>query len=105
MRQSSQSSVPVIVELKELNDEDVMIFNLDGDSDKYVIYMNRSSGQADMKGVFTKLLELLIDKDVTLELKIAEGYSKGLYKEVCSEYISELNREIIQVKASIGELL
>ena len=105
MKQSSHSSVRVIVELQELNNEDVMIFNMDEDENKYVIYMNRSSGQAEMKDVFTKLLELLMNNNVTVELKIADGYAKGLYKEVCSEYVSELNRELIQVKTSMEELL
>ena len=38
-------------------------------------------------------------------LEIQEGYSKGLYKDVCKEYIAELNKELVQVKNSIKKEL
>lgn len=48
---------------------------------------------------------LLVDADeqfrTKLELVIAEGYGKGLYKDVCKEYIDALNRELIQVKDNL----
>lgn len=36
-----------------------------------------------------------------LVLKIAEGYSKVLYMEVCTVYIDDLNREISNVAESV----
>lgn len=105
MKQSESMSVIVKVELKEIGTEDVMVFKMDEEQTEFVIEMNNSRSQIKMKEVFTRLLELLLESDVTLKLSIAEGYSKGLYKEVCTEYIKDLNRELTQVKDSIRETL
>ena len=32
-------------------------------------------------------------------------HTKGLYKDVCKEYIAELNKELVQVKNSIKKEL
>ena len=90
------------VELTVLGETDVLIFRLDNEApEKYSINLNNSTNQAEIKVVFSKLLELLINEDLELNLIIASGYTKGLYKDVCIEYISDLNREIMQVKSSI----
>ena len=44
---------------------------------------------------------MLFDNDIKLQLEIADGYSKGLYKDVCEEYISELQKEISDVKEQL----
>ena len=53
--------------------------------------------------MFSKLLQLLLEENITLKLIIAEGYGKGLYKDVCKEYIDDLNRELAQVKESMNK--
>lgn len=40
-------------------------------------------------------------EDVALQLSIEDGYSKGLYKDVCEEYIRDLSKEIGEVKQNI----
>ena len=90
----------VKVVLTVMGETDVLVFLLDeNDSEKYVIDLNDSSCQIKIKDVFSKLLEELIEFD------IKEGYSKGLYKDVCKEYIAELNKELVQVKNSIKKEL
>lgn len=90
------------VELTVSGEADILLFHLDSESpEKYSVNLNSSSSQIELKEIFSKLLDLLISEDLELELKIADGYTKGLYKDVCSEYISDLNREILQVKARI----
>jgi len=90
------------VVLTNIDENDVLIFQLDNDNfEKYSVNLNSSTSQMQLKEVFAKLLELLIEIDIELELKIAEGYSKGLYKDVCKEYIGDLNRELTQVKLHI----
>ena len=85
-----------------LGEVDVLIFNLDDNSpEKYYINLNNHDSQTQIKEVFAKLLEMLLESDLSLELRIAEGYSKGLYKDVCKEYISDLNKEIAQTKELI----
>lgn len=92
--------------LTVIGDSDVLIFNLDTEApDKYVIDLNDSAGQVKIKEVFSKLLEMLLDEKLTLRLRIDEGYSKGLYKDVCLEYIKELNTEIDQVIESVKNAL
>lgn len=94
------------VELTVLGEVDVLIFHFDNESpEKYLINLNSSTNQVEIKEVFAKLLELLIQEDLELKLIIAPGYTKGLYKDVCAEYISDLNREILQVKSNIAREL
>ena len=93
------------VVLTVIGETDVLIFDLDDTApEKYAINLNDSMGQSEIKRVFSKLLEILIDEDITLEFKVAEGYSKGLFRDVCSEYVQDLNREIKQVKETIKQI-
>ena len=90
------------VELTVFSEADVLIFRLDDEHpDEYVVNLNSSSSQNELKKVFSKLLQMLLEEDVLLKYSIAPGYSKGLYKEVCKEYIDDLNRELLQVKESM----
>ena len=90
------------VELTLSGETDMLVFHIDnGNSEKYSVNLNSHTSQTELKLVFSKLLEILIQDDVELALTIADGYSKGLYKDVCTEYISDLNREITQVKETI----
>ncbi len=96
----------VDVELTVNGTEDVLIFKLDEDHPyDYTIELNNESNQLQIKKVFSKLLEMLIESDIDLNLVIADGYSKGLYKDVCSEYIVALNQEITEVKENIKRQL
>ena len=87
-------------------EEDVLIFKIDEEHpEDYYIELNSDSNQMQLKELFSKLLEKLIDTDIELKLTVAEGYSKALYKDVCREYIDELNSEIVNVKSQIDEQL
>ena len=44
---------------------------------------------------------MLIENDVCLEFSHAEDYSRGMYIEVCEEYVNDLNRELESVKEKI----
>ena len=92
----------VNVKLSTLNNDDVLIFYLEDEAQQqYFVNLNDSNNQSEMKIVFTKLLELLLDYDIVLNLVFDDNYNKGLYKDVCTEYINDLNREIKQVKETI----
>ncbi len=87
------------VKLTVLSDADVLIFDLDDENkEKYTVDLNSSSSQSSLKQVFSKLLNILLKEDIKLELEIDKDYKKGLYKDVCTEYISDLNQEILRVK-------
>lgn len=90
------------VALTVISDVDVLIFRLDEENPEgYIVDLNSSSSQSSLKHIFSKLLNILIDEDVKLELEIDKDYKKGLYKDVCMEYIADLNQELTQVKESM----
>lgn len=96
----------ITVSLTVCEETDVLVFLLDeANPEKYIINLNDSSSQLQIKEVFSKLLEELLLYDIDLVLKIQEGYSKGLYKEVFTEYISELNKELKQIKSMMKKVL
>lgn len=96
------SQIAIKVQLTTQGEEDVLVFLLDeSNPEMYVINLNSDSSQVEIKKIFSKILELLVSNDLLLEFSIAEGYSKGLYKDVCSEYITELQKEISSVKETL----
>ena len=96
----------ITVKLTVCGETDVLIFLLDeANPEKYIINLNDSSSQLQIKEVFSKLLEELLLFDIDLVLEIQEGYSKGLYKDVFTEYISELNKEFKQTKSMMKKEL
>lgn len=96
----------ITVKLTVCRKTDVLIFLLDeANPEKYIINLNDSSSQLQIKEVFSKLLEELLLFDIDLVLEIQEGYSKGLYKDVFTEYISELNKELKQTKSMMKKEL
>ncbi len=96
----------ITVKLTVCGETDVLIFLLDETNpEKYIINLNDSSSQLQIKEVFSKLLEELLLFDIDLVLEIQEDYSKGLYKDVFMEYISELNKELKQTKSMMKKEL
>ena len=92
------------VQLTVLSDADVLIFRLDEDQpEKYVVNLNSANSQSELKNVFSMLLQMLIDDEILLQYIIAPGYSRGLYKDVCKEYIDDLNRELSLIRANIDK--
>ncbi|MBQ3603614.1 MAG: hypothetical protein IJA02_07230 [Clostridia bacterium] len=96
------NQIVINVQLTVIGEEDVLVFAIDEENpDKYIISLNSPNNQSEIKKVFSKILEMLFDNDITLQLQIADGYSKGLYKDVCEEYINELQKEISEVKEQL----
>lgn len=96
----NQKQIEVL--LTVVGESDVLNFILDQEKpDEYVVNLNSDTSQSELKKVFSKLLELIIENDAKLVLKIAEGYSKVLYMDVCTVYIDDLNREISSVAESV----
>lgn len=90
------------VTLTVLSDVDVLVFGLDDKKQyDYTVNLNSATSQNELKNVFSRLLQLLLQEDIILNLVIDKDYGKGLYKDVCREYINDLNRELTQVKASL----
>lgn len=102
MKEKISMNQEIKVILLEKNEVDYLCFEFD--KDVVEVNLNDVSGQQDLKTVFSKLLKLINDKDVELKLEIADGYKKGLYKEVCYEYVDDLNNEIKEVREEMKKL-
>ena len=61
------------------------------------INLNSPECQNSLKKLFTLILEKVVDGSVEITLEIRDGYSRGMYIEVCEEYIKDLNRELGEV--------
>lgn len=53
-----------------------------------------SEEQESLRTLFNRLLNVAVNEEITLKLKISEGYNNVLFKEIAVEYIEQLNTEI-----------
>lgn len=83
----------------EGEDEDILAFCFAEGEGR--ISLNSDSSQVQMMEVFSKLVYLCINNDVELSLEIEEEYKRSLYKDVCQEYVRELQREMNNVREKI----
>ena len=80
--------------LLEQDDIDILRFEFDEELD---IDLNSPECQTSLKRLFTLILEETLYRNILIELEIQDGYSRGMYIEVCEEYIKDLNRELREV--------
>ena len=66
------------------------------------VNLNSPECQTELKNIFSVLLKTLIDADIELELSVNDNYPRIMYKEVCTEYIIDLNRELTEIKEEIA---
>ena len=99
-------NLTIDVELKLIDDEDVLVFYLtDKRSDDCSIKLNSPTAQQEIKKVFSALLKLLVENEIELNFIVCDDYTRGLYKDVCREYVNELQKEIKNVKTSILKVI
>lgn len=105
MKEKISTNLEIInVKLLEVDGVDTLIFEIPEMEDGLSVNLNTNEGQNDLKKVFENLLVLINKQDVELKLEIDEHYKKGLYKEVCREYIDDLNKEIKSVRGEVLKL-
>lgn len=98
---------PVILDvvlMSQGEDQDILLFKFPDDRD-FSINLNSDSCQKELKEVFSNLLKIIIEKDISLSLSIQEGYDRILYIDVCKEYIQDLQKELDVVKERIRKEL
>lgn len=88
----NQKAIDVILKSVDL-DKDVLCFKI-SDEKEIEINLNSKTCQVEIKQLFSELLSLSIDEEISLVLKIEDGYSKDIYKDVCTEYISDIAKEL-----------
>lgn len=87
--------------LLERDDSDILHFEID--EEEIDVNLNSSECQTSLKRLFTLVLEEALYRNIVIELEIQDGYSRGMYIEVCKEYIKDLNRELGEVVEIIKE--
>lgn len=78
---------------------DILRFKFDGNP--LDVNLNSPLCQNELKAVFVRLLQMIIENDVCLEFTHADDYGRQMYIEVCEEYIRDLNRELASSKELI----
>lgn len=85
------------VELLEENSIDYLRIYF-GDEEFEDINLN-SNDQSGLRSIYKKLIKLTLENNLTLELEYQEGYSKVLFKEIASEFLSDLNKELSKISS------
>lgn len=74
-------------------DQDVLRFSFSQNS--YMdIDLDSATCQADIKKLFSELLQIAMTEDVKLNFASEEGFPRELYKDVCEAYIKDIEREL-----------
>ena len=96
---TSTKSVVINVELLDKDGKDILHFDLVSESypQGIDVNLNAEDGQNQLVTVFSCLLQKLLISRVVLSLKIEANYARALFKDVCTEYIKNLNRELDSV--------
>jgi hypothetical protein len=95
----NQITINVKLYSNDESKDDVLAFLFEKENKE--IHLNTDSCQVELKEVFSKLLTQSLENDVILKLIIEDNYNRGLYKDVCTEYIAELQRELNNVRDAI----
>lgn len=85
-------------------ERDVLSFKISEDT-IIDVDLNDANCQNKLKEVFIALFGIQIEDDVVLELETEDGYPRVLYKDVCNEYINDLNNELVDVRRTIQKEL
>lgn len=92
-----------IIKATLLEQDDIDILRFEIDEEGLDINLNSPECQKSLKKLFTLILEKVVDRSVEITLEIQDGYSRGMYVEVCEEYIKDLNRELGEVTEIINK--
>lgn len=96
----------VKVELRQSDGKDLLVFDIKAEDDQndYLLTLSDSkNSQNELKKIFTRLLEILLEKDIELDLIMDESFKGNLIEDVCKEYLKDLNTELKNVKAKIKD--
>jgi len=78
--------------------EDILSFSLDPEIH---VRLTDVQGVNDLKDLFVEILSNLILGDVSVELQDSSEYENQMYKEICEEYIIELNKDIAEARKNL----
>jgi len=80
------------------NEEEVLKFRLTPEKS---VRLTSTQGVNDLKDVFVTLLNKLTTDDVLVELVDNPDYDNKMYRDICAEYVVELNKDIAEARRNL----
>ena len=74
-------------------DRDVLRFRIDDDT-SLDIDLDSATCQSEIKKLFSVILQYALNEDIKLEFITEKDFPRELYKDVCTEYIKDIEREL-----------
>lgn len=85
------------------NDKSQDVFRLKTKPEYIDVVLTEDNGTNDLKSLFARLLQELFKDDVEIKFVKTDGYKTRIYEDVCREYVSVLNQELITAREKILE--
>ena len=79
------------------------VFRLKTEPKHIDVVLTEDNGTNDLKTLFARLLQELFKDDVEVKFVRTDGYKTRIYEDVCREYVSVLNQELITAREKILE--
>lgn len=79
------------------------VFRLKTEPEHIDVVLTEDNGTNDLKNLFARLLQELFKDDVEIKFVKTDGYKTRIYEDVCREYVSVLNQELITAREKILE--
>jgi hypothetical protein len=99
----NQKTIKVLLSA-EGEEKDTLSFFVSEDH-PLIVNLNTPNCQDDLQSVFAAILKESISNDIELALEIDEKYDRILYKDVCTEYIKQLNNELKKTLEKVRQTL
>lgn len=85
------------------NDKSQDVFRLKTKPEYIDVVLTEDNGTNDLKSLFARLLQELFKDDVEIKFVKTDEYKTRIYEDVCREYVSVLNQELIMAREKILE--
>ena len=79
------------------------VFRLKTEPEHIDVVLTEDNGTNDLKTLFARLLQELFKDDVEVKFVRTDGYKTRIYEDVCKEYVSVLNQELVTAREKILE--
>lgn len=85
------------------NEKSQDVFRLKSEPEYIDVVLTEDNGTNDLKKLFARLLQELFMDDVEVKSIRTDGYKTRIYEDVCKEYVSVLNQELVTAREKILE--
>ena len=104
---TSMTQEVISVKLQTVEGKDVLLFDIVDESHEsgIMINLNSEDGRQDLVELFSVLLKKMTQAKIALNFEVEDGYTKGLFKDVASEYVAALSKEINNVYSEMESIM